>query len=98
MYRDVQYYFCKFIMHSLASTPHSTRAFQNGNSQAVRIPAALAFERNDIALEIERVGNELRIRPAARKLTGTLKLFAKFPAQFLAESRENQEQAERDAL
>ena len=43
---------------------HTTRAFKNGNSQAVRIPSDLAFERTDIELEIERVGDELRIRPA----------------------------------
>ena len=43
----------------------TTRVFRNGNSQAVRIPAELAYERNDIDVEIERVGDELRIRPRA---------------------------------
>ena len=33
---------------------HTTRLFKNGNSQAVRIPAGLAYERTDIPLEIER--------------------------------------------
>ncbi|MGO7287928.1 AbrB/MazE/SpoVT family DNA-binding domain-containing protein, partial [Rhizobium ruizarguesonis] len=42
---------------------HTTKAFKNGNSQAVRIPAELAFERTDVELEIERIGDELRIRP-----------------------------------
>lgn len=77
---------------------HSTKAFKNGNSQAVRIPADLAFERTDIELEIERVGNELRIRPARRPLTGVLDKFAKFGADFMAEGRGEQEQAEREAL
>ena len=33
---------------------HTTKAFKNGNSQAVRIPADIAYERMDIELEIER--------------------------------------------
>jgi antitoxin VapB len=77
---------------------HTTKAFKNGNSQAVRIPADLAFERTDIELEIERVGNELRIRPAQRPLVGVLDKFARFGADFMAEGRGEQEQTEREAL
>lgn len=77
---------------------HTTRAFRNGNSQAVRIPSDLAFERTDIELEIERVGDELRIRPARRSLAGVMAKFAKFSPDFLAEGRGDQEQAERDPL
>lgn len=77
---------------------HTTRAFKNGNSQAVRIPVDLAFERTDIDLEIERVGNELRIRPARRSLSGVLIKFAQFSPDFMADGRGDQEQADRDAL
>jgi len=77
---------------------HTTKVFKNGNSQAVRIPADLAFERTDIELEIERVGSELRIRPARRPLSGVLKKFAKFSPDFMAEGRGEQGQAERDSL
>ena len=77
---------------------HTTRAFKNGNSQAVRIPAELAFERTDIELEIERVGNELRIRPVRRSLAGVLAKFSRFSPDFMAEGRGDHEQAERDAL
>jgi antitoxin VapB len=76
----------------------TTRAFRNGNSQAVRIPSELAYERTDIELEIERVGDEIRIRPARRPLTGILKKFAKFGPDFMATGRGDQEQADRDAL
>jgi antitoxin VapB len=76
----------------------TTRAFRNGNSQAVRIPADLAFERTDIDLEIERVGAELRIRPARRSLVGVLKKFAKFAPDFMAEGRGDHKQAEREDL
>jgi virulence-associated protein VagC len=52
---------------------HTTKAFKNGDLQAVEIPAELAFARTDIELEIERVGEELRIRPAKKSLAGVLK-------------------------
>lgn len=77
---------------------HTTRAFKNGNSQAVRIPADLAYDRTDIDLEIEREGDELRIRPARRTLAGVLDKFAEFSSDFMAEGRDDQEQAEREAL
>lgn len=77
---------------------HMTRVFKNGNSQAVRIPSDLAYERTDIEMEIERVGDELRIRPARRSLAGVLDRFARFSPDFMAEGRGEQEQAERDAL
>jgi len=77
---------------------HTTRAFRNGNSQAVRIPADIAYERTDMDLEIERDGDEIRIRPARRSLSGVLTKFASFSPDFMAEGRGDQEQAERDAL
>ncbi|QDQ82196.1 type II toxin-antitoxin system VapB family antitoxin [Paraburkholderia megapolitana] len=76
----------------------TTRVFRNGNSQAVRIPADLAYERSDVELEIERVGDEIRIRPARRPLIGVLKKFARFGPDFMAEGRGEQEQAEREGL
>ena len=73
---------------------HITRAFKNGNSQAVRIPADLAYERTDIDLEIEREGDEIRIRPARRTLASVLTKFAQFSPNFMAEGRGDQEQPE----
>lgn len=77
---------------------HTTRVFKNGNSQAVRIPMDMAYERMDMELEIEREGDEIRIRPARRSLAGVLTKFARFSRDFLAEGRGDQEQAARDAL
>ncbi|WP_118182366.1 type II toxin-antitoxin system VapB family antitoxin [Paraburkholderia phosphatilytica] len=77
---------------------HTTRIFRNGNSQAVRIPADLAYDRSDVEVEIERVGDELRIRPARRPLAGVLKKFAKFGSDFMAEGRGDPEQTEREGL
>jgi antitoxin VapB len=52
----------------------------------------------DMDLEIERDGDEIRIRPARRPLTGVLAKFAQFSPDFMAEGRGDQKQAERDAL
>jgi antitoxin VapB len=76
----------------------TTRLFRNGHSQAVRIPAELAYERSDLELEIERVGDEIRIRPAGRPITGALAALASFSDGFLAVGRGVQEQAERPLL
>ncbi|MCW5219715.1 antitoxin [Verminephrobacter aporrectodeae] len=77
---------------------HTTKTFKNGNSQAVRIPADLAYERMGEELEIERLGKELRIRPVRRSLDGVLKKFAKFEPNFLLEGRGEQEQSGREVL
>jgi antitoxin VapB len=76
----------------------TTKVFRNGNSQAIRIPAEIAYERPDIEFEIERIGDEIRIRPAQRPLTGVLEKFAKFGKDFMAEGRGDEEQADREAL
>lgn len=81
-----------------ALTMQTTRVFKNGNSQAVRIPSDLAYERTDIDLEIERKGDEIRIRPVRRSLSGVLSKFARFSPGFMADGRSDHEQSERDAL
>lgn len=75
-----------------------TKVFRNGNSQAVRIPAELAYERTDIELEIERVGDEIRIRPVRLSLAGVMSVFARFSPGFMSDGRGDQEQAERESL
>ena len=72
-----------------------TRTFNDGNSQAIYIPEELAYACADIELEIERVGEELRIRPVNRPLAGVLDKFARFCPDFMAGGREACEQAER---
>lgn len=76
----------------------TTKVFRNGNSQAVRIPAELAYDRMDIEVEIERVGDELRIRPVRRSLAGVLKIFAKFGPDFTVDGRDEHEQTDREDL
>lgn len=65
--------------------PYITRVFATDNAQAVLIPRELQFERLDIEYDIERVGDEIRIRPARRRLTGVATMFASFPEDFMVE-------------
>ena len=67
----------------------TTRLFKNGNSQAVRIPAELAFPTSDMELVIERVGEELRIRPAQRRMGNVMKVLSSFSPNFMSEDRGN---------
>jgi len=76
----------------------TTRAFKNGNSQAVRIPAAIAYPDMDTELEIERIGDELRLRPVRHDLGDVLSIFASFSEDFMQEGRGSQEQSPRQAL
>lgn len=75
-----------------------TKLFKNGNSQAVRIPAELAYSSCDIDLVIERHGDELRIRPARRRMGDVLAKFAQFSPDFMAEGRGENVEGEREAL
>ncbi len=77
---------------------NTTKVFRNGNSQAVRIPAELAYERSDMVLEIERIGDEIRIRPAKRRLDHLLAKFAQFSPDFMAQGRGDNQESERDIL
>ena len=74
----------------------STRLFRNGNSQAVRIPKAFAFDSIDIEVEIERRGDELVVRPAKRKLTGLGAAFRKLKPHFRGLVREQPSQERPD--
>ena len=75
-----------------------TKVFRNGNSQAVRIPADLAYERSDLDVEIERIGDELRIRPARRPLDQALAKFTRFSNDFMDVGRGTNVESEREAL
>jgi len=76
----------------------NTKLFKNGNSQAVRIPAELAYSSWDIDLVIERQGDELRIRPAARRMGDVLGKLAQFSPDFMSEGRGDIAEDEREAL
>ena len=76
----------------------NTKLFKNGNSQAVRIPSELAYSSWDMELIIERQGDELRIRPAQRRMGDVLGKLARFSPDFMAEGRGLSVEDEREAL
>ena len=76
----------------------NTKLFKNGNSQAVRIPSELAYNSWDIELVIERHGDELRIRPARRRMGDVLGKLAQFYPDFMREGRGLNVESEREAL
>ncbi|MEI9995718.1 MAG: AbrB/MazE/SpoVT family DNA-binding domain-containing protein [Rhizomicrobium sp.] len=73
-----------------------TRYFKSGNSQAVRIPAELAFEGDSGELEITRAGDEILIRPAIGSLTEAVALLRRLPKPSTIELLERTEVPERD--
>ena len=56
----------------------TTRVFRNGNSKLSASLRNWPTSATTSMSEIERVGDELRIRPARRSLAGVLENFAKF--------------------
>ena len=76
----------------------TTKLFKNGNSQAVRIPSELAYDIWDLELVIERQGDELRIRPAPRRMGDVLGKLAQFSPDFMSEGRGPNIDSEREAL
>ena len=76
----------------------NTKLFKNGNSQAVRIPAELAYGSWDIELVIERIGDELRIRPARKRMGDVLGKLSQFSPDFMSEGRGLNAKGEREAL
>ena len=75
-----------------------TKLFKNGNSQAVRIPSELAYSSWDIELVIERQGDELRIRPAQRRMGDVLGKLAQFSPDFMSDGRGLNIDNDREAL
>jgi antitoxin VapB len=65
-----------------------TRAFRSGNSQAVRIPADLAYADTDIELEIARHGDVITILPARDGLRDAVAALRRMPKPPTVERRE----------
>jgi antitoxin VapB len=72
----------------------TTRVFQNGNSQAVRIPKEFQFEATEV--EIFRRGDEIVLRPHRANLLEALDLLASLPEDFMAEGRKDPPPQERE--
>ena len=69
------------------NTMSRTRAFKSGNSQAVRIPAELAYADTDIDLEITRLGDVITIFPARNSLKDAVAALRRMPRPSRVEKR-----------
>jgi antitoxin VapB len=64
-----------------------TRAFKSGNSQAVRIPAELAYPNTDMDLEINRLGDVITIFPARDSMSDVVAELRRMPKPGRVEKR-----------
>ena len=64
-----------------------TRVFKSGNSQAVRIPAELAYADTEIDLEITRLGDVITIFPARNSLKDAVAALRRMPKPPRVEQR-----------
>ena len=56
-----------------------TKAFKSGNSQAVRIPAEMAYANTETELEITRTGDVITIYPARGSLRDAVEMLRRMP-------------------
>ena len=73
-----------------------TRIFKSGNTQAVRIPAELAYDDLSIDLQITRLGDVITIYPARSSLKDAVAALRELPKPPEVERREPIEMPERD--
>jgi antitoxin VapB len=64
-----------------------TRVFKSGNSQAVRIPAEIAYAESDVELEITRLGDVITIFPAREALADVVETLRRMPKPTKVERR-----------
>jgi antitoxin VapB len=74
-----------------------TRAFKSGNSQAVRIPAELAYDDTTIELSIDRYGDVIVIAPVRKNLKDMVEALRAMPKPSQIEAYEPIESPERGA-
>jgi antitoxin VapB len=66
----------------------TTRLFKSGNSQAVRIPADIAYADTNIELQISRTGDVITIFPASGSLKDAVAALRAMPKPPTVEERD----------
>ncbi len=74
----------------------TTRQFKSGNSQAVRIPAEMAFAETETELTITRLGDVITIYPKRSGLKEAIAELRRMPKPASVEVREPIELPDRD--
>jgi antitoxin VapB len=63
------------------------RAFKSGNSQAIRIPAELAYADTNVDLEVTRLGDVITVFPARNSLKDAVAALRRMPKPRRVEKR-----------
>lgn len=74
----------------------TTRVFKSGNSQAVRIPAELAYDNTDMELTITRHGDVITIFPVKQDLKKMVEELRALPKVPIIEERDRIELPDRN--
>ena len=74
----------------------TAKLFENGRSQAVRLPKECRFSGDEVA--INKVGDIVILMPKENPWTGLLNSLALFSDDFMGDGREQPGEQEREAL
>lgn len=74
----------------------SAKVFQNGQSQAIRLPKEFRFPPGQKEVLVKKVGNALLIISQDKMWEDWLACFDHFPEDFLSEGRQQPFETERD--
>lgn len=72
------------------------KVFENGRSQAVRLPKEYRFSDKEVA--INKIGDVVLLMPKENKWAGFLSSLSLFSEDFMNDGREQSVEQERDAL
>ncbi len=74
----------------------TAKLFENGRSQAVRLPKECRFSGDEVA--VNKVGDIVILMPKENKWEGFLNSLELFSDDFMADGREQSEKQERESL
>ena len=74
----------------------TAKLFENGRSQAVRLPKECRFEGDEVA--VNKIGDIVILLPKENKWSGFLQSLEMFTDDFMKEGREQPGAQERDSL
>ena len=74
----------------------TAKIFENGRSQAVRLPKEYRFNENEVA--INKIGDVVVLMPKGNKWSGFLDSLGFFSDDFMSDGRDNPVEQERESL
>ncbi len=74
----------------------TAKVFENGRSQAIRLPKAYRFDEKEVA--VHKIGDVLMVMPKKKSWDGLLASLDLFSDDFMSEGRSQDDQQERESL